>query len=411
MPKLLIFEPLVAGHHASYLKYLIQSGLTRWRNYETKLVVSQRFLDTHPQIVQMTAELHLDHVSWLVMAPADSGLVEAHNNIVSEAFTLWKLFCKYAESEDADHGLIMEIDKFQFPAALGYSLPCDISGLYFRPQMHYRDINGMKISFKEVVINLRKNILIRRFLKNPALKRLFILDRLAVDHIRKLPFGIKAIPLADPVPVNDYAVSDEAAIDSLREELGIDKHRLVFLQFGVLTPRKGIFQLLDAIQLLPVGASEKICILIVGPASTISIQEQIEAKINEIHTTLPVQIITRFQFILEEDVHQYFRLASVILAPYQRHIGSSAILVRAAAIGKPVLTSNYGAIGEVTRQNQLGIVVDTSVPSEITWGLLSFLEQSTSKRFDLAKARAYAAENSVEHFSQTICENIFDNLM
>ncbi len=51
--------------------------------------------------------------------------------------------------------------------------------------------------------------------------------------------------------------------------------------------------------------------------------------------------------------------ASVVLAPYQNHRGSSGVLLWAAAAGRPVITQDSGLMGWLVARHRLGEAVDT----------------------------------------------------
>jgi glycosyltransferase involved in cell wall biosynthesis len=195
----------------------------------------------------------------------------------------------------------------------------------------------------------------------------------------------------------------EANVEKLRENLAIELNRRVFLMFGSLQKRKGIYQLFDAIARLPSHLCQKLCLLFVGPIDSPTVFHN---RIAHLCESLPIQIITQDQFVPDRDIQPYFQLADVILAPYQRHIGMSAILVRAAAAGKPVLSTNYGLMGEIVKRYKLGIAVDASIPAEIAQGLTQFITHSPETFFDRSRMQCFAEENLAEKFATTVFQNL-----
>jgi glycosyltransferase involved in cell wall biosynthesis len=173
--------------------------------------------------------------------------------------------------------------------------------------------------------------------------------------------------------------------------------------FGVPQKRKGIYQLLEAIALLPSHLCQKLCLLLVGPRSSDPLLQTRKAELSE---ALPIQVISHDTFVPDREIQPYFQVSDVILAPYQRHIGMSAILVRAAAATKPVLSSNYGLMGEMVKRHKLGITVDSSVPSEIAKGLAQFLLGSPTEFCEFSSMKSFAEQNSAENFASTIFQNL-----
>ena len=103
----------------------------------------------------------------------------------------------------------------------------------------------------------------------------------------------------------------------------------------------------------------------------------------------------------------YFQIADVVLAPYQRHVGMSGILLLAAAANKPVLCSNYGLMGEMVRRYHLGLTVDSSQPQEIAKGLIKFLEISNPLELcDPLPMQNWVKQNSASEFSRIIFEQV-----
>jgi glycosyltransferase involved in cell wall biosynthesis len=177
------------------------------------------------------------------------------------------------------------------------------------------------------------------------------------------------------------------------------------LLFGGVDGRKGIYQLLDAIQLLPMEVCKHFCLLLVGqphPTDHVNIHQQI--------TTLcenrQLQAIEHYDFIPEADVPTYFQLADVILATYQRHVGMSGILLLAAAAGKPVLSSDYGLMGELTRRYQLGLAVDSNQPTEIAKALTMLLSASPQAIANPDQMKLFAEQNSIELYARTIFQHL-----
>ncbi len=69
------------------------------------------------------------------------------------------------------------------------------------------------------------------------------------------------------------------------------------------------------------------------------------------------------RYVSQDEFHLGLMASDVVCAPYHRQIGSSGVVVRAATIGRPLLGSDFGWVGRVIRDFELGIVCDvTDVP-------------------------------------------------
>jgi glycosyltransferase involved in cell wall biosynthesis len=281
---------------------------------------------------------------------------------------------------------------------LGVKPPCSISGIFFRPTLHYSKFANYAPSPIERIWQWREKFVLSRILRSAYFKNLFFLDPLAVEYLEPFSRTTKLLHIPDPVQIYD---TPEPQLAKLRENLGIDPGRQVFLLFGSLTERKGIYQLLEAVRALPPDLCQKLCLLLIGPIEPPE-KEKLKYCVTEIFQSLPAQIISCHEFIVDRDIQPYFQMADVILAPYQRHVGMSAILVRAAAAKKPVLSSDYGVMGEMTRRYGLGLTVDSTIPIEIAKGLTRFLLESPASLCDRLKMKEFAEQNTAEKFANTV---------
>jgi glycosyltransferase involved in cell wall biosynthesis len=120
-----------------------------------------------------------------------------------------------------------------------------------------------------------------------------------------------------------------------------------------------------------------------------------------------VQIIHVEDYVPESDIPHYFQLSDVVLAIYQRHVGMSGILVRAAIAQKPVLSSNYGLMGAVTKRHQLGKTIDSTQPSEIAHGIGELLVTPLKTVGDRNLMQKFGEQNSPARFAQTVFRSIW----
>lgn len=65
------------------------------------------------------------------------------------------------------------------------------------------------------------------------------------------------------------------------------------------------------------------------------------------------------RYVSDAEERLYFCAADVVLMPYIHHYGSSGVLSRAAAAGKPVIASNEGLLARRIRDHKLGLLFQT----------------------------------------------------
>ena len=403
--RILLFELSFDGHYPEYISHLVNYWCEQKLSGFLNIVVLPEFLVQHSQIVAIAINSQTDNVKFIALTREEQSKLKPYGTSIERNIRAWQefnLIDKYAKKLKIDHIFLPYLDTRMLPLALGKSLPCPFSGIYFRPSFHYPNFSPAPLSRKEKLQHIREKITLSRVLRQKKLKTLYSLDPFAVEHINHLGKLAKAKPLADPVKIHPHSSVDCSA---LKSKLGIEPSRQVHLLFGDLNKRKGIEQVLKAIALMPAAIVQKLCLLLVGSMSEANYLRFKAQKIQLIES-LPIQIINHNQYIPEADIQNYFKLADVVLAPYQRHVGMSGILNRAAVAKKPVLSSDYGLMGEITRHYQLGLTVDSSNPEAIAQGLSKCLQKSPEKFCDPQLMQVFAAQNSVAKFTETIFQDL-----
>ncbi|MBW4467563.1 MAG: glycosyltransferase [Pegethrix bostrychoides GSE-TBD4-15B] len=421
-PRILLFDLDYRGHHPGYLQHLIQYWLTQNLPGRLDVLVSRQFIEKHAGIVALAeSDARVQFVA--ISAEEQQQLVESADlehsfwRRIQRAFQEWRLLQKYTRRLNSSYCLIMYLDtlllrfglqfclQFGLRFGLGSSsrLSCAFSCIYFRPVFHYEQFPNYQPTIKERLWQARDRFCLTQLLRCPDLQQLFCLDPLAVEamnqlapHLNGLAPG-KARHLPDPVQATATLDQDAA---SLRAKLGVEPERQVFLLFGMLSQRKGVYQLLAAIEQIAPALCQRLCFLLIGPTD----DPHLSAQVAQISMFRPVQIICQHNFLPDHEIQPYFELADVVLAPYQRHIGMSAILVRAAAAQTPVLSSDFGLMGEMTRRHQLGLAVDSADSEQLAAAIQVAMTQQLG---DPQRMAEFAAENQPELFTDTIFQHIF----
>jgi glycosyltransferase involved in cell wall biosynthesis len=404
-PRLMLFDLALGGHHGNYIQHLIDYAYEKKFLGEIDIVVLPQFADVHRDTVKAISASKHPPINLVSISIAEEAALGSRNSGVKRTlrnFREWEIFCKYAQKLQTTYALIMYLDTYALPIAFGQKSPCAFSGIYFRPTFHYSTFVNYQPSgqpaWKKNIQHWREKITIDQILRRSQLHKLLCLDPFAVKALQ----SSKMIHLADPVSSSPPLLGD---LSNFQTKLGIEQHRRVFLLFGALDERKGIYQLLDAIELLPPELTQNFCLLIVGKTNPDE-RTRIQPKITALRQTHPIQILELYDFIPEDEVPKYFQAADVILAPYQRHVGMSGILLLAAAAGKPVLSSNYGLMGELVEHHQLGLAVESTVPAEIAQALSRYVLEPPTTFGDRHRMSLFAEQNSIEFYSITIFECI-----
>ena len=399
--RIMLFELAIYGHHAVYIRHLVRYWCDRSLSGHFYLVVTAQFVAECADIVAIAQDYPNAKVSFLPLTAAEEAtLTQNPSSFIqrkARAWQEWNLMCTYAKRLQATHCFLASFDFFQWPFLFAQKPPCPISSIYFKPTFHYASFPGYEPTLKSRIQQWQEKALLSAIFRQPYLHRLLCLDPFAVEALNQKQTQKKAVALADPVE----AYPSQSSPSELRSQLNIDSERIVFLLFGELTDRKGIEQVLEAIALLSSDLCQQLCFLLAGRCD-LETQRRFQSKIVQVRQLKPVQIIEQYGFASQKTVQAYFQLADIVLAPYQKHVGMSGILLQAAAAQKPVLSSDYGLMGELVRRYQLGLAIDSTQPAELAAALSKFLQVSPESFYSAEKAQQFVQQNTVEKFANTI---------
>ena len=239
-------------------------------------------------------------------------------------------------------------------------------------------------------------------LRNRAVDTVLTLDpffaEFAAEHY---PAGSKVGVVPDPA----FPTAATPANDELLP-IRIPEDRCMLLLFGALTARKGVLQLAEALGLLAPVMAGRIAIVIAGKMAP-DIQETLEARLAKLRREQPgLWLAVENRWLGSSEIAALVQRSDIILAPYQRFVGSSGVLLWAARAGKPLLTQDYGLLGRLVRDHELGLAVDTTNPRVIADAISRMVEQGGDNHINVMKAANFAAERTPEQFAARIYSSL-----
>ncbi len=402
--RLVCFDLSVYGHHPHYIQHLIKGWQQTQPPGTLYFVVSPEFLTAHADVVDQSRDN--PSIQFVAISPQEQNALKPRNSGLNRNlrnFQEWRLFARYAKQLKANHALMLYLDTCLLPMAAGLPFPCPVSGIYFRPTFHYPSFGHHPQNLRDRLQRWREQLILHRALRHPCTRTLLSLDPFAPQYIVSPRPSVSVVPLADPVEVSrrTHTVNTE-----LREQLGVERDRLVFILFGALTDRKGIYTLLESLETLPNEVCQKICLVLLGEASDQN-RPRIQAQVSALRKHRPLQILERYEFVEESVLHQHIAMSDVVLALYQKHVGMSGILLQAALHEKPVLSSDYGLMGEIVRCYELGLTVDSTKPAAIVAGITQYVESPATVKVNVQKMEELIYQNSSDIFAKTILESGF----
>jgi glycosyltransferase involved in cell wall biosynthesis len=394
IPKVLLFELSADGHYPSYVRYLVEGWNSR--RGELVVVVSQRFVEKHGAWIAPGRA----GVSWQVLSPAETQMLAPRCypwQRFRRAFQEWDLLDRYIRRLGADHCLLPYLDSRRWPLLFRQPLSCDLTAIYFRPSFHYDRMQGRSSRWQYRL----ERFMVKRMLHHPALKTVLCLDGSAVVPLTGLNPKIQVNYLPDPVAA---VRATPQHVNTLRQRLKVEPGRRVLLFFGAIHRRKGIYPLLQALRSMGAEAGQQLCLVLAGEIDPLEAQT-VQKRLQELPAQ--IQIICQDQYLAEADLPAYFQMADLVLALYQRHVGMSGVLLRAAVAGRPVLCDRHGLIGNLTERYQLGQVVDATNPKEIARMLSRWVRSPQHLPYCQQSMQEFAWLHRDSQFVSALLESVF----
>ncbi len=388
VPHLLILEPDARGHAREWLGHLIEGAQAiapdpLWLSLAVPDALARELVSTLPIAVR-------HRVGVIPLSERETALC-LNKRLWVSGMARWWVMRRCIARANATHGLFLGLDHASLPLALGLGMGGrPISGILFRPSVHYGDIGPYRPGLRERLRDLRKTVLYRLMLRNPAVNAVLSLDPYFVDYAHaRYAHADKVVDTPDPVCPAPPPTSDDTALAD-----GVPGERKLLLLFGELTWRKGILKLLQSLELLPRDAAQRIAVMAAGSVDP-PIRAAVYDAVARLRRTRPeLWLYLEDRRLAGGEITALVQRSALILAPYQRFVGSSGILLWAARAGRPVLCQDYGLMGRLTREYHLGVTVDSDDPQALSESIAAFARDDTD-----ATASAHAMSRLCERRS------------
>jgi glycosyltransferase involved in cell wall biosynthesis len=240
------------------------------------------------------------------------------------------------------------------------------------------------------VVDLTKAVLFRRAMRSRGLRALFTIDPTLPDWFVSTNPGPSA-PLsyvADPFP-ETRPVDTQLA----RVRLRLDPHLRYLLVYGAIGERKGIRELMLALE----RKKDAPCLVIAGQQDD-ETREFINAHAPKI---TPAPVIFN-EFISEEKERELFSACDAVWLGYKQHYGMSGVLVQAYRFGKLVVASADGLIGWYCRDGALGPLLDDLEPASIAHALDALAVRWRNGDTVQPDDDSLLARNTLDQFKHTL---------
>jgi glycosyltransferase involved in cell wall biosynthesis len=331
--RVVIFEPDYVGHRLQYVRVLLES-LLPWTK-DVILVTSQE------AATSTEFKTHLDAVSSTFRLDTRCRLDRSSPSRV--AVTKLRALCRALGIIRPGHVYIPYADGLA--QTLG-AIRC-LGSRYVSPDMQIEGIlmRGRFAYPRQQWYDGTRNAAWLTALRLAPFSVVHQLDPIPFAAIRKEGGPLSAKTRLIPEPVEPIPRTEKV---EARRRLGIPTDGRYIASIGYLDRRKGTHLLVRAFSKAKLGATDRL--LLMG-----KIDPEIRPILKEVSAEVPDgRLVIIDEYVTDERLGLGLCAADVVCAPYDRHIGSSGIVVRAAAAERPVLASDYGWVGAVISAFKLG---------------------------------------------------------
>ncbi len=177
--------------------------------------------------------------------------------------------------------------------------------------------------------------------------------------------------------------------EDLRQRYGLQENERVVLFFGMLTPSKGLPDLIDAFAIVRQHSSVKL--VIAGYPSKYIDVNALRTQVSD-HELLD-QVIFDNRYIPIESIGRLMELATLVVYPYRNATQSGSLQV-AYAFGRPVIATKVGGLPEVVEDGRSGFLVPPRAPDKLAKKIVELVNSP-----DLADQMGrYARQLSVSRY-------------
>jgi len=360
--KVILFDLRTSGHHIEYVKYLARCMIEKGDKVYFFTASKDENIERLP-LKNGKFEVIYAKEEEAPYKPSETGFWRRNFNMY---LSLRKCF-RFAKDNEVQIIHLMYLEWNELSLLLSqlltnYDLP-PIFGTMVAPYFNLG--KGERSIIKGLYYSLN-NVTMKEMLKWNWLEGVFTMSRKNRDMLLSR-WGVvgkkKVIAVPDPVEGIGVQVSQSKA----RQKLGLARGNTIFLFFGELRWEKGPDILLEAAKGMDLRKGN-VSVVLAGTPNDID-----EESVERYRKSLPgdVEIITKLDFISDEQVPYYYLSSDVVVLPYRKtYKGTSGVLQRAISAMRPVIASNVGQIGEIVRSNGFGVNVEPEDPDSLA-GIMS----------------------------------------
>ena len=207
-----------------------------------------------------------------------------------------------------------------------------------------------------------------------------------LDDFGVQPKTVATIPFGINIAVPNTSLTSSAA----KDKLGIQSREKAMLFFGRIAPYKGLEFLLTAFQKISLNQANYRLIIAGEP------MKGYEEYMNRIRQVLSQtenhnRIISKLEFIPDEDTELYFKAADVLVLPY-KDIFQSGVLFLGYSFGLPSIAADVGSFREDIVPSETGFLYSPGDPASLVNTIECFFESDLYRELNARRGdiRSYA---------------------
>jgi glycosyltransferase involved in cell wall biosynthesis len=389
---LLVIEFLAHGHHSLYVCHLVRFALAK-NQIDVHFLLPRELRDSvltqlspeESRFFNQRVRVIEEDPAWLVIVKwvrdrrlAQFLYVECLNTRESKGYQLLYL---YLES------VVYQLALCPLPR---YST----SGLMFRPTFYYQQRGMLAPGVQSKALFVLKSFVAYLCAKRPGIERVFLLDPLAQDYTVSCwkSDKFKLIPDAlGPAPGEARPIGRVVSL----------KDRAVNLLIaGALAPRKGLHSTVDALSEASEETRRSVRLSLVGKPEK-GFEDYVLQNLARLKD-MGVEVFSEIRFVSDLELDQHMAQSDIVLTPYRGFKGSSGIVIRAAHLAKPVISTDEGLLGYLVQRHKLGAVVDLGNIRQFAQCLDRIVSTGKVEGFDPDSARMFADSCDPQMFAELL---------
>lgn len=279
-------------------------------------------------------------------------------------------------------------------------------GIMDYPFLHYKMLASP---------HTRKWLSVRRFIPS-YLKNLLVCHRASVGEILMLdPFApafYNAVLRTSKYSFLPEYYNQVEPHSEPRAYLNLPLDKSILLFIGPTDARKGIIELLNAMESAyskDKAFRSRVCFVIAGvvlPETRSKVYESV-ARVRRLYPDAEIILVDRL--LTDREFTTYLHAADVVCIPYIQFHSTSNLLVQAAAAGRPVLSSDFGVVGELVDRYNLGVTCNASDERALRDALFESIDRAHNLDSSARESfRAFARKHAVplKEFGEEVCKAI-----